>query len=375
MAVKPTDPATRGESVARVLAGAWRSEPLPVDLEPSELEAITPLLVRSGSGALAWWRLRNSAHQDTPAERSLRQAYRRHAIDAEIHRRRAAELLTRLSAAGVEPLLVKGPAIAQLYPEAALRPYADLDLIIRHDQISAAASCLAASPIPRHAVDLHDGPASLDTLDFDELDSRAVSVTVGELTVRVPAPEDHLRILAVHALRHGMVRPLWLCDLAVAVESRPADFAWRRCLGPDRRRAEWVVTAIALAHQLLGADLTGTPIAAGTRVVPEWLSRAVLRAWGRATGDLSERPPAFRALIGSLGDRRRFCEEWVLRWDKPIQATIELAGPLNGMPRFPFQLAIAVRRLPKLIRTVRTMTCERWQRRARARFSRARDSA
>jgi hypothetical protein len=140
-------------------------------------------------------------------------------------------------------------------------------LIIRHGQISAAASCLADSSIPRHAVDLHDGPASLDTLDFDELASRAVSVTFGELTVRVPAPEDHLRILAVHALRHGMVRPLWLSDLAVAVESRPADFDWRRCLGPDRRRAEWVVAAIALAHQLLSADLTGTPIAAGTRVV------------------------------------------------------------------------------------------------------------
>jgi hypothetical protein len=178
-------------------------------------------------------------------------------------------------------------------------------------------------------------------LDFDELASRALSVPFGELTVRVPAPEDHLRILAVHALRHGMVRPLWLSDLAVAVESRPADFDWRRCLGPDRRRREWVVAAIGLAHQLLGADLTGRPIAAGRRVVPEWLSSAVFRAWGRAAGDLSERPPGFRALIGSLGDRRRFCEEWRLRWDKPIQAAIELAGPLNGMPRFPFQLAIA----------------------------------
>ena len=126
-----------------------------------------------------------------------------------------------------------------------------------------------------------------------------------------------MRILAVHALRHGMVRPLWLVDLAVATECRSADFDWRRCLGPDRRRGEWVVAAITLAHQLLGADVTGSPIPAGTPRIPSWLSSAVLRAWGRGAGDLSERPPAFHALIGSVGDGRRFSDEWRLRWDRP----------------------------------------------------------
>jgi hypothetical protein len=259
----------------------------------------------------------------------------------------------------VEPLLVKGWAIAQLYPEVGLRQHADIDLIMRPDQMKAAVFCLVDSSVRGPAVDLHAGSASLDPVDFDELASRALSVPFGELTVRVPALEDHLRILAVHALRHGMVRPLWLCDLAIAVERRPAYFDWPRCLGSDRQRRQWVVAALALAHRLLGANLTGTPITASNDVVPEWLSKAVFRGWGRGAGDLTERPPAFRALISSLGDRRLFGEEWRLRWDKPIQATIELGCPLNGLPRFPFQVTIAARRLPKLVRTMSAIARER----------------
>jgi hypothetical protein len=361
MMLRQMDAAMQGALIARVLAGAWRPVPPTLELTSEELAAITPLLVRSGSGALAWYRLRNSPYADTPAGRSLHQAYRRHAIDAEIHRRRAVDVLTRLAAAGVETLVVKGWAIARLYPEIGLRQYADLDLIVRPSQMNAGVACLAKSPFPCHTVDLHDGARSLDRLDFDELDSRALTVPIGERTVRVPAPEDHLRILAIHALRHGMIRPLWLSDLALALECRPADFDWQRCLGRDPRRREWVLAAIALAYQLLDADLAGSPIAAVTPLVPRWLSSSVLRAWGRTAGDLSERPPAFRALIGSLGDGRRFYEEWRLRWDRPIQATIELAGPLNGLPRFPFQLAIAARRLPKLARTMSEMASERWR--------------
>jgi Uncharacterised nucleotidyltransferase len=364
MGSKLTDAVTQGGLIARVLAGAWRAEPPPLELAPDELTAVTPLLVRSGSGALAWWRLQRSPYRETAAGQRLHQAYRRHAIDAEVHRRRATDLLLRLSAAGVETLLVKGWATARLYPEPGLRQYTDLDLIVRPGQMQAARACLAESSIPGHAVDLHDGPGSLDRLRFDELGSRALSVPLGELLVRIPALEDQVRILAIHALRHGMVRPLWLCDLAVALERRPAHFDWQQCLGADRRRSQWVLAAMALAHQLLGADVSGTAIeAACAPVAPNWLSSAVLRAWGRGAGDMSDRPPAFRALINSLWDRRRFYHEWQLRWDRPIQATIELAGPLNALPRFPFQLAIAGRRLPKLARTVGAMMRERLQQR------------
>ena len=46
--------------------------------------------------------------------------------------------------------------------------------------------------------------------------------------------EDQLRQLCLHLLRHGACRPLWLCDVAVMLESLPGDFDWDRCLGGDR---------------------------------------------------------------------------------------------------------------------------------------------
>src|SRR5262249_27066034 len=43
-------------------------------------------------------------------------------------------VVTRLRAGDVEPLLMKGPAIARHYAERGLRPFSDLDLAVRPDQ-------------------------------------------------------------------------------------------------------------------------------------------------------------------------------------------------------------------------------------------------
>lgn len=47
--------------VGRVLAGAWRETPLPLDVSADELTRVRPLLHRTGAAALAWWRLRGTA--------------------------------------------------------------------------------------------------------------------------------------------------------------------------------------------------------------------------------------------------------------------------------------------------------------------------
>jgi hypothetical protein len=243
-----------GAVIARVLAGAWRDPPPPtLDVTQDQLTAVTWLLHRSGSGALAWWRLRKTPLVETAARAGFPQAYLIHATEAKTHALGLAEGLRRLRSAGVEVLLVKGWAIARRYPEIGLRHYSDLDLVVR-PSVSAAAHAALAGPSPLgHPVDLHDGPAQLDALSFDALAERGETLTVDGETVRVPGPEDHLRIMALHALRHAIVRPIWLIDLALAVETRAPGFDWARCLGSDRRRADWVTCAIALAHQLLGA--------------------------------------------------------------------------------------------------------------------------
>jgi arylsulfatase len=72
-----------------------------------------------------------------------------------------------------------------------------------------------------------------------------------------------------------------LCDVAVAFESRPEDLDWDLVLGSDQRRADWVACTIGLAHQLLGATIDGTPVAARSARLPKWLVPSVLAGWGR----------------------------------------------------------------------------------------------
>jgi hypothetical protein len=349
------EPGARGRLIARVLAGAWRAAPPPPDFTAEDLEAAAPLLHKSGAGALAWWRIRGTPLAQTPAGAGFHQAYRLHALEADVHAIKTAGVLQRLDAAGLEALVVKGWAIARHYPEVGLRQYTDLDVVVRPGEMGAARAALAGLPGGHYPVDLHAGPASLDALDFDDLLARAERVQLAGLEVRVLGPEDHLRVLALHALRHGVFRPIWLVDLAVAVEARPAAFDWARALGGDPRRADWTTCAIALADRLLGARVEDTPAAARVRTLPRWLVRAVLQAWDRCEGT-SHREPVFDALVGRLGSPARLREEARSRWHRPIQATLEVGGPFNGLPRWPFQVAALARRVPEIGRALRKVT-------------------
>src|SRR5918998_1141904 len=136
-----------------------------------------------------------------------------------------------LSAAG------KGRAAARLYPEPGLRPSGDVDVCVRPSQLERAASALEDA---RTCVDLHAGLGREEPRDFDELYERADAFRLGETLVRAPGAEDHLRLLCLHMLRHGAWRPVWLCDVAAAVESRPVSFDWARFVGQDRRRERWL---------------------------------------------------------------------------------------------------------------------------------------
>ena len=106
-------------------------------------------------------------------------------------------------------------------------------------------------------------------------------VTFGGIDVQVLGPEDHLRVLCLHQLKHGAPSPLWLCDVAVALETRPPVFDWDRVLGPDRRQADWVACAIGLAHQFLEVPIDDTPVASRAQRLPGWLAPSVLQQWAR----------------------------------------------------------------------------------------------
>ncbi|MEP6922685.1 MAG: nucleotidyltransferase family protein, partial [bacterium] len=145
MAVKIRATRAGGELVATALATSWRQTPTAPDLSTAELATVAPLLLESGGGALAWCRIRNSPLNATPAAAELHQAYRLHAIQAALHEINIKQVLVLLRAAGVEPLLVKGWAIARLYPEPGTRPYGDIDLCVRPEDYSTARDVLRAA--------------------------------------------------------------------------------------------------------------------------------------------------------------------------------------------------------------------------------------
>ena len=320
------------------MAHSWRPSPPPLECRLEHLAKRAPLLLASGAGPLGWWRVRGSELRTSPPALDLQDAYRLDALQAIIHEREIEEVLTLLRSAGVEPILVKGWAAARLYPEPGLRPYWDIDLCCPPDRYADAAAALKRVKNPAYLVDLHRGFARLDELSWDELYARSQVVTLGEGKVRILSPEDHLRLLCVHLLRHGAWRPLWLCDIAAAVETRPADFDWDRCLTRNRRMADWVTCTIGLAHRLLKVPVDDTPVAGRTENLPRWLGRRVLKHWSAPFPDLHPPLSYGGPLINFVRGRTRLLYALRKRWPDPIAATITVRGPLNEWPRLPFQV-------------------------------------
>lgn len=331
--------------LAAGLAGSWRQTPPDSRISAEELAEIAPRLLGSGGGALGWWRVRQSDLQTSPAALALRQAYRLHTLQAAVHEREIKQAVTFFRSKSIEPILGKGWAIARLYPKAGLRPYGDIDLYVPSDKHRAGSDALNTPEAPAVGIDLHSGSAELDDRSFDDLYDRSQLASIDEVGVRVFGPEDNLRLLCLHMLRHGAWRPLWLCDLAVALETRPKTFDWDYFLSGDRRRTDWVACAIGIAHQLLDARVDDTPLAYRAKHLPYWLVPAVLRQWesGQTAHGLRERMESY--LLHPAGALKALR----LRWPNAIEATIGVRGPFNGLPRLPFQIGDAAMRTLKFM--------------------------
>jgi len=95
-------------AVAIALAGSWRKSPPSPEASARDGATITPLLLKSGAGALGWWRFRrHSDEQFLSAVQPLREAYLQCAIHADEHERELVEVFRVLRSSGVEPILIK----------------------------------------------------------------------------------------------------------------------------------------------------------------------------------------------------------------------------------------------------------------------------
>lgn len=309
-----------GERLASLLSGSWRISPPSTSTTPDIVE----LAIAGGSGALAQRPL------DGPLAASLKDLVRHQVLEAA---RFEAGLKSRLRAfreAGIDVLLVKGWAIARRYPNKGLRHYSDLDLVLDAAHRARAEQILLAHAYDRLDTDLHFSIPHVRGRDLEALRSRLVEIPLGDEVVRTLGDEDHVWLLALHALGHGLWRSVWLVDLAVMLE-QPLDLDYLFA-GP-RGDAHAVKLALALAQRAIGAG------GAVQTELPRWLEPALYEQWGRGfvMYEPLTRVPSLNQLVD---DARR-------RWPNPIRATAQLGGPWNEWPRLPLQLLDYARRLAR----------------------------
>ena len=344
-----------GNAIAQALEGCWRLEPPPLKLSPARMAQLAPLLAESGAGALLWRRGRRSAAREYAGAELLHQSFARQALDAQLQERKIEEMVQRLQAHGIEPLLIKGCGTARLYPEPGLRPPGDIDLLVRPEQAEQTSALLGA-PIDAEVgydLDIKAKLIPLYGLSVEGVMRGSRRLPLRQAWVHIPGEEDELRLLCLHFLRHGAWRPLWLCDISAALEARSEGFSWNRCLGSEPVRADYVACALGLAHQLLGARVAGTPVEERARNLPPWLVPAVLQAW--ATPMISQH--AGRPLLAKVPRRPTPLMHALLdRWPGPIEASIAMRMPLGVSP-FPaqalFYAGVCLGFLQKSLRTSR----------------------
>ncbi len=330
--------------LAAALRGIWRDDPPRLEISDAEFIEIIPLLLGSGVAALSWRRIRNTSLTNSPASADLLDGYRFYSLHNALIENQIAEVFARFRALGIEPILIKGWAIARLYAEKGLRLYGDIDLVVRPSDYETALGLLNSR---KYGVDLHCGLSKFDAHPLDDLYARSQLIKLKDADVRLLGAEDHLRVLCEHFLRDGAWQARALCDIALAVESRPEGFDWGICLGENKRRADRVACAIGLAHRLLGARVAGTPVEARAADLPQWLVPAVLKQWRNPS--VADHYPQ-ELMINAMSNPLRAVKAMLNRWPDPVRATVMLEGEFNNLPRLPFQAGLYLWRMADFLK-------------------------
>jgi hypothetical protein len=240
-----------------------------------------------GLSPLVYWRLNESCAEAVPEAvfHPLREAFRASArrvllLTAELFR-----LLEAFREAGVPVVPLKGPVLAwTAYPNPALRPFGDLDLFVRREDVLPARKVLIGSgygdsleesqigrgflrwneELPfrrdrRPVVDLHwsAGPEHFPLSSFDDAWERLSPVEIDGRAVPAFCPEDRLRFACIHGTKHAWPSLLWLSDVARLAED--ASLNWDRVLAGRGSGAMGpaVQLGLLLARNLLDAPVPG----------------------------------------------------------------------------------------------------------------------
>jgi hypothetical protein len=245
---------------------------------------------------------------------------------------------------GVEPILIKGWAAARNYPDGHKRRTGDIDIAVNPENVPRAREIIKDTELYRYLIDLHAGLRHLDTVKWDDLFAHSILVDLDGTDIRVLCPEDHLRILCVHWLIDGGRYKDKLWDIYYAVERRPDNFDWGRCLDTvSQNRRRWIICVLAIAHEYLGLAIDDLPFAGELQDVPRWVRRSIEREWNR--------PDDLNPVLASTHDKGLLLRQVLRRLPpNPIRATIESDGDLYGSRRWFYQMAVIGRRAGPFIK-------------------------
>lgn len=194
-----------------------------------------------------------------------------------------ARALAAMAVVGVEPIVLKGPALAStIYPNRDLRPFGDLDLLVRPGELARADQALRSlgytprANKPTEVDDFHQVYArtereavvelhtdllqlGLPTLCASALWERAERWTLAELAqpALMLGLEHQVLHLCVHLHLHGYRRLIWFIDLERLLRLRGGEVRWADLWA--LAHAEGVTLSVRhsllLARELLDAPL------------------------------------------------------------------------------------------------------------------------
>jgi hypothetical protein len=302
------------------------AEPPLEPLSPSAWDVVLQLVLRERVGPLVHRRLHGEQAAPATVRAILEHAAARSRAAAADAYAQLAELLRLLEAAGVEPLVLKGAALAgPTYGDAALRPFSDLDLLVRQADIDAADRALREAGYAisggrpsevdrtwRHGrgyfdprgrrlpVDVHwrlAGYPNLLELDHGQFFARGVRAPARGLTVPVPSAADMIIALAVAFLRefwYGKPKLRYLRDVAEVTARHAVDWALVERVSDGAPLLRFATRlGLEAAAEMFGAPV---PDAARARSARERWPRLARRLRGRVLGRVLRREHPLEAI-------------------------------------------------------------------------------
>jgi hypothetical protein len=194
-------------------------------------------------------------------------------------------ILHLLEGKGIAAVPLKGPVLAAtVYKDLALRPFSDLDILVRKQDVMRAKDLLVSEGY-QPQFDLseiqtmvllrsqcefplvgRDGKPTIELhwqiapryfnlpIVFDKLSERAHRDESGFLTL---SPEDALLMLCVHGVKHLWTHLIWICDVAELLRACPLDWEWVLKVSKSLGCHRVLFLGLFLTKELLDTSLPG----------------------------------------------------------------------------------------------------------------------